>query len=190
MKLYKTNEIKVLQFERIRMILPLVCSGPAAYFAQLSILVSPLCCILSSSTLLSLRFLLSWMHSHSALFDLKLGTKSATILSGWKGLHSLEACEKAAHTAHAGTVMISLPAFHSNHCYDSIKIYILGGKIEHILLDVLWHYNIYSFQVTASIWEPLVPVFWGMSRIFLSPLLSCNWLNLSITPKSAVICSS
>lgn len=44
----------------------------------------------------------------SALFDLKLGTKSATISSRGNKAHSPDACEKAAHTAHVGTVMLSL----------------------------------------------------------------------------------
>lgn len=57
---------------------------------------------------MSFQFLLSWMRSLSTLFDLKLGTKSATISSRHNRAHSLDAHEKAAHTAHVGTVMLSL----------------------------------------------------------------------------------
>ncbi len=78
------------------------------------------------------------MRSLSTLFDLKLGTKSATISSRWNRVHSLDAHEKAAHTAHVGTVMLSLGLcfiVHSLLCYYQDLFF--RKRTKYILLDLL-----------------------------------------------------
>lgn len=115
------------------------------------------------------------LHSLSALFDLKLGTKSATISSRWNRAHSPDAREKAAHTAHVGTVMVSLGL------RFTLIIFIVLSRCIFFRKGTKWFFS--RFTVT---WWNLLPPSYSYVVAYCSNSLG-NVLNISKSPCQAVI---